>query len=227
MDLWAIVATGAVGLLAGQAGAWLQGRRDAAADQRRHGAEIERLNLQLIDARDQQARERAQRDTLEWRERRLSTYQIASSAYQAVSKSSIDLMYLDDHAAIATAITRMREGSKILEEQLEQCALISARETRHKALRLGITLEDLLSATEQYERRVVAMVAHPAEGPLMLAAIIEERKSRRGTDESVLPHIEYVGMAKLADEFQRADEEFTLAGDDWIAAARAELGVPD
>ncbi|GAA3077648.1 hypothetical protein JOF29_005167 [Kribbella aluminosa] len=122
MDPWAIIVTGGVGLAAGQVGAWLQGRRDAAADQRKQSAEIERLNLQLGDSREARAREREQRDLFEWRERRLDAYQRASAAYQAISKNSFRLSLTTNPEEIATAIFQIEAADEELEDQLEKNA---------------------------------------------------------------------------------------------------------
>lgn len=222
MDLWAIVLTGAVGLAAGQVGAWLQGRRDASTDQRRQSAEIERLRLQLADSREQQATERAQSDLLEWRERRLNTYQVASAAYQTISKNTFGLLRKTDPIEVATAITRIRQAADALEDHLDNCALLSTNTTRDKASRLIDSMDSLLFSLERYERRMVEIVSASEDGQTVFAAIVESRWLR-GTREPEM----YRDTRKFADAFENVDDKFAQAAEAWRGAVRVELGVPD
>ena len=102
MDLWAILLTATVGLVGGQIGAWLQGRRDAQAQKAREESEIERLRLQLVASREQRERELTQTDTLEWRERRLAAYQKASSLLDAFLKETRSVTDLETATDIST-----------------------------------------------------------------------------------------------------------------------------
>ncbi|WP_432882553.1 hypothetical protein ACQPYH_39775 [Kribbella sp. CA-245084] len=228
MEIWAILVTGAVGLLAGQIGAWLQGRRDAAADRSRQGAEIERLNLQLADARESQARERLQRDTMEWRERRLDAYRTASSAYQVVLRNSAELTRLDDRLEIATAITRIRDAAKVLEAKLEECSIISTHGPREAAWKLVAKLEDVLHEIARYERLALKWAVEPIKGGLMLEAIMLDRRGRwSASNESVPSRADCDRVDKLIEEVRQAEQVFFEAGESWRAAVRSELGVPN
>ncbi|WP_406050015.1 hypothetical protein [Kribbella sp. NBC_00889] len=226
MDLWAVLVTGGVGLAAGQVGAWLQARRDAAADKRRQSGEIERLNLQLADSREQQATERAQRDLLEWRERRLAVFQVASTAYQAISKNTLRLTRTSDPVQVVTAITRIRDGSGVLEDHLDKSMLISTSETRDRAWELMTVLGSLMRATEKYERWVVEIVNDPNMGQAMLTEIVADRLRRLGRIDEPSSTVEDAEAAELAKRFERESYAFIEIAEAWRDADRIELGVP-
>ncbi|MEV6895656.1 hypothetical protein [Kribbella sp. NPDC051137] len=227
MNLWAILATAGVGLIAGQIGAWLQSRRDADADRRRQLAETERLRLQLADSREQQRQDRDYKDVLEWRERRLTVYQTASKAIHDLYQATYEFTLHAHPELVTLALGRIRKAAEILDAQLEQCAIIGTKDTRMAALKLQSTVEDLLYRASKYESHASAMSADPSRGSQLFAKIARDRRQRFGTSKPAPDEPEYLAVDKLAKEFGEPDDWLIEHCEDWRAVARAELGVPD
>ncbi|WP_427887038.1 hypothetical protein ACQHIV_29265 [Kribbella sp. GL6] len=223
MDLWAIVVTGGVGLAAGQIGAWLQGRRDAAADRRRQSAEIERLNVQLEDGRKTQEIERRQKDLLEWRERRLSAYQLTSDSHEEILKPIRTLLRADELEVVEEAVNEIYRIADELEDQLNKCALISTNPTRDAASQLTLRLYALRIAVASYEKSVSELAEDSEMGKYTLATI----RHRGRVFKEFRSNPAYSSMESFLESFTTAAEEFAEAAENWRGAAREELGVPD
>jgi hypothetical protein len=121
----------------------------------------------------------------------------------------------------------MKAAGAILDAQLEQCAIIGTKDTRMTALTLQSTLENLLFSAERYEAYVSALSADPDQGPRLLAEIAADKRRRLGSSEPVPSKSEYIAVGKLAAEFSEPDDWFLEHSEEWRAAARSELGVPN
>jgi hypothetical protein len=144
MDLWAILLTAIVGLAGGQIGAWLQGRRDAQAQNAREGSEIERLRLQLAASREQRERELKQADTLEWRERRLAVYLKASTDVDAFMNKTDSAPSCTTPADFSTLADLSSSLLQAMSQTLDVSANIGTEATRTAAVSLVEKAEDAL-----------------------------------------------------------------------------------
>jgi hypothetical protein len=218
MDLWAILLTAIVGLAGGQIGAWLQGRRDAQAQNAREGSEIERLRLQLAASREQRERELKQADTLEWRERRLAVYLKASTdvdAFMNKTDSAPSCTTPTDFSTLADLSSSLLQA---MSQTLDVSANIGTEATRTAAVSLVEAAWSLNYRISSFDKHVSGI---GEDSPELLGEVL------RAWHSSVVP--EAAEAVSLAEDRHAIDIEidvFWSAREAWHAASRAGLGVP-
>jgi hypothetical protein len=227
VDSWlTLLFTGALGLAAGQVGAWLQSRRDARAEQLRQQVETKRLQLQLADACDQRDRDRLHADTLEWRERRLATYLSASSAAHEMLNLAHGVSTFRLSLAVSATTDRCNSERRVLDEALDRCAVIGTNRTRIKAVDFAIASEELCRAISEFDLHLAGIHADPVEGPAEVWRLTTAAQQRRVSSQSA-EQDDVQRVADLALAVDQALDEVHSKSVTWHEAARQELGVPD
>jgi hypothetical protein len=164
------LATTVVGAVVSLVSAWLQHRRDARTQQAREGAESERLRLQLADAREQRQQDRAHADTMEWRERRLTTYEAASTVVHRFLRLADDVAR--DPAFFYPGDLPVDDAYEYLfdlERALSRCEVVGTEPTRTASLHLARAVGDLADVISNYYRMLDAATGPAAERDLSAA----------------------------------------------------------
>jgi hypothetical protein len=226
-DLILAGSTALLGLLAGQAGAWVQSKRDAKTQLARDNSEKERLTLQL-EAQTAEARaNRANSDLLDWRSRRIDAYRQVSLNAGIVEESAliqagsgeawVDEILDPPGKALNQHLGRLRaavEEAGIVSDGPCRAAATSLYETADRTVKCAFTLSRLTKMQDE-GRDPTPHVKHSS--------------LRAALDDMTPPPPGVLRQQKVdaEEQWRAARAKFVEAMEQWTTASRIGLGVPD